>query len=210
MKLEFGIRAVGLAQIPDKRSAILGAREKHFGESHSPWRALVLGVNSPGVSSRIGGKVIGAVLVDGPVQKLQMAVAAEGVVVEIICDGEFADSQFQTTGGQPGEGGQGPAVAVDGFVAEREDLVIDHAGEIGRVAQGRVPDGVKIGESRDPHRAAQAQAAGFLEIKQHLDGFRELVTGVEGHHAAVRLVICGPKAVKAGVIGVEWRVGSGK
>src|SRR5262249_10330092 len=73
----------------------------HFGhqqlpKSDSPARRLVLEKRTVSVATSVGGVVIAAVVVDGPVGKLQMAVGSNLVYVKKIGGSEFSQAKFQS------------------------------------------------------------------------------------------------------------------
>jgi len=56
---------------------------------------LVLDDGAVGVAARVGGVVVGAVVVDGPVHELHVAVGAGGVDVEDVGRRHLADAQLE-------------------------------------------------------------------------------------------------------------------
>ncbi len=77
---------------------------------------VVLGDGSDGVAAGVGGVVVGAVVVDGPVHELEMAIGADGVDIEEVGDAELADAEIDAAFGDlAGERKGGPAAFDDVF-----------------------------------------------------------------------------------------------
>ena len=57
---------------------------------------IVFDDGSIGVAARIGRVVVDSVVIHGPIEKLQMVVAAAGIVIEEIREVEFPDAELDS------------------------------------------------------------------------------------------------------------------
>ena len=111
MEFELEIRGVSLAQIPGQVGSIRYGGQQDLTKTQAPRGALVFHDDSPGVASRVGGVVVSPVLVDRPVHKLKVTVAANGVDVEKVAHRELADAQLQPREGNSEKVESGPRSA---------------------------------------------------------------------------------------------------
>src|ERR1700760_316440 len=98
MQFELHVGSISLAQVPHQWTSIIWSGHQTFRKSRPPLRALILDHYSPCVAPRICGEIIGPVLIDRPIQKLQVAVPSYRIGIEKIGHREFSDSKFKTTG----------------------------------------------------------------------------------------------------------------
>ena len=75
-QLELPVLAAGLAQIPVEVDAVGDGRHQRESVAGRPVLIVVLGDGGVGVTAGIGGIVPRAIVVDGPVHELQVAVAS--------------------------------------------------------------------------------------------------------------------------------------
>ena len=95
-KLGFHILGMSAAQVCVKIDSVGHFRHQGFREADRPARIVIFHDGAVGVSAGVRRVVPRAVVVDGPIQELQMAVAAARVVVEEISHAEFPDAQFNS------------------------------------------------------------------------------------------------------------------
>src|SRR5579872_969117 len=99
----FEILGVYLPRFPDEIDAVGDLGHQGFGKTESPVAIFEIEYGTDCVTAGVGGVVPGAVIVDGPVEELEMRVGAGGIDVEKIRQAEFAESEFETAAGQFGE-----------------------------------------------------------------------------------------------------------
>ncbi len=125
---------------------------------------MVLEDGGVGVAAGVGGIVPGAVVVDGPVEELQVAVGADGVDVEVVGQAHLADVKLEAALGHLcGERERSP-FGFDEFVGEANGLVNLDAREIGLGSEVGIADDIEIGETGEAKRLADAAAAGGFEV----------------------------------------------
>jgi len=129
-----------------------------------------------GVAARVCGVVVRAIVVHGPVEELQVAVAAECIQVEEIGHAEFAEAKLDP----PRRNGSGEMELVpilfDALAGEGNDLAQHHTREVGRLAQSRIAHDVEIRESCEPERRADAVAARAFRVEKNFGGGCKFVT----------------------------------
>src|SRR5258708_23610858 len=101
-KFKFNVFRAGAAQVPDEINAIRDFRHKHLAEADAPVAVLKFEDCAVGIAACVGGVVVSAVVVDGPVQELQMAVAADRIEVKEVCRAKLAGGKFQPADSDPG------------------------------------------------------------------------------------------------------------
>src|SRR5208337_3292958 len=85
--------------------------------------------------SRIGGIVVRAIVIDGPVHELKIAVGSVGVQIEKVRHAEFAETYFEAAFRQFAKQGKRVALRYNFFAAKGNDLVPHQAGNIGSFAE---------------------------------------------------------------------------
>ena len=95
MQLEFHIFRAGAGQIGVQIDAVGHFGHQRFRESRGPVAVIVFDHCGIGVTTRIRGVVVCAVVVQRPIQRLQIAVRPVGVQIEKIRQAEFAKANFQ-------------------------------------------------------------------------------------------------------------------
>ena len=198
---------------PDEIDAVGDFRHEGFGETESPVAVFEVGGEADGVAASVGGVVVGAVVVGGPVEELEVSVGADGIDVEEIGHAELAEAEFETAARQFVEERKESALVLDFVFAEREDFVDHGAAEVGRLAQRGIADDVEIGVAGEAETCAERGAAGFFDVDQKFGGVVEAHAGVERHDARRRFLVVGAEAVGAAVergkigMGLENEVG---
>src|SRR5208282_1936106 len=92
MDFRFKIFRVGLGDIEIDVIPIGDFGFQDFGVAKDETGLVILDEQAVGVAVRIGGVVVGGVIVDGPAEELEMAIGADGVGVEKIHHAEFAEA----------------------------------------------------------------------------------------------------------------------
>ena len=106
----FGVDVPGL---PDQIDAVGDLWHERFDEAEGPVGVVVFDQATDGVAAGVGGVVPGAVVVDGPVEELEVSVGADGVGVEEVGEAEFAEADFDAAAGKSVEEGELVAVVFD-------------------------------------------------------------------------------------------------
>ena len=122
VKFEFEVFRAGATQIPVQVGAVRHLGHQGLAEAKRPVAVVIFGDHADGVAAGVGGIVVGAVVVDGPVHELGMTVAATVVEVEEVSHSELARAQFQATDRQAGSQGERSALGSLPFRAERDNL----------------------------------------------------------------------------------------
>ena len=65
---------MGLPGLPHQVDSIGYLRHQGLGETQPPITIFVVGSDSDRVAARIGGVIVGTVVVDGPIRKLKMGI----------------------------------------------------------------------------------------------------------------------------------------
>ncbi len=171
----------------------------------------VLGDEGVGVAAGVGGVVPCAVVVDGPVEELEVGVGAYGVEIEEVGDAHAADPELDATDGERGGEREGGALGFDVGAGEADDLVELVAGHVGDGAKRGVADDVEVGEAGEAEGFGDAAAAGGFFVEDGVEGvagiFDDLVAEEEGADEGGLVFAAGEEGVGAGVGGVEGRVG---
>ena len=81
-ELELEVLAAGAAEVPVEVDAVGDGGHQGEGVAGGPGVVVVLGDGAVGVAAGVGGVVPGAVVVDGPVQELEVGVGAGAVDIE--------------------------------------------------------------------------------------------------------------------------------
>ena len=167
-QLELPVLPAGLPQVPDEIDAV-GDRG-HQGEcvACGPHLIVVLRDGGVGITAGVGRIVPRAVVVHGPIHKLQVAVGADAVDVEIVRQTHLADVELEASFGHQGSEGERCPDTFNQLVREADGLVKLGAGHVRHRAQGGVADHVQIGETGETERLADAPARGSFEIEQRV------------------------------------------
>ena len=91
---ELEILGARTRQVGIEMNAVGLFRHERFGEAHRPAAVVVFEDCAIGVAAGVGGIVVGAVVVDRPVEELEVAVGAPGIEVEKVREAEFSDAKF--------------------------------------------------------------------------------------------------------------------
>jgi hypothetical protein len=102
MQLQFVVFSPGPAQVPFQVNSVRNVRHERFFETKRPAALVIFGEKPDRVTTSIGGVVIGAIVVDGPVHELQVAVGADIVDVKKITYAHLSEAQFNPAGGNFG------------------------------------------------------------------------------------------------------------
>ena len=112
-------------QIPFEIDAVGYFRHQSFGKTHAPVSILIFNYQAVSIAARVGGVVVGAVVVDGPVRELEMAVAADRVDVEEVRHAELPRADFNVAYWQFCCERKWTTSGVCLFLTDRDDLM-DH------------------------------------------------------------------------------------
>jgi len=164
-ELELHILSTGAADGPVEVDAVGGGG--HGGETVAggPVFVVVFKDAGVGVAAGIGGVVPGSVVVDGPIEELEVAVGADGVDVEVVGEAHLAEVELEATLGNLRSQSERCAFAFDELVGEAEGLVNLNAGDVGLRAEVWVADDVEVGEAGETERLADAAAAGGFNVQ---------------------------------------------
>src|SRR5579862_1201409 len=83
-RFEFEIFGARTSDVCVEIDSVGDLGHQRFGEANGPPVIVVLKDHAVGVAARVRGVVVGAVVVDGPIEKLQVAIGAVGIHVEEI------------------------------------------------------------------------------------------------------------------------------
>src|SRR5689334_4461897 len=89
-QLEFNVLGPRPSEFPFIVDSVGHPRHQNLGVAHSPRAILILNNDSYGVAARIGCVIVSTVVINSPIQKLQMAVASRRIEIEEIGHTEFA------------------------------------------------------------------------------------------------------------------------
>src|SRR5690349_8854372 len=90
---------MGLPGFPHQINSIGHLGHERLGETKTPIMVFVVRRRANCVPTRIGGVVIGAIVVDGPVGELKMSIRAHRILVEEIHHAEFSEPDLQAAAG---------------------------------------------------------------------------------------------------------------
>src|SRR5580765_6370762 len=159
-----------LPRFPDRIDSVGDLWHESFGEAQPPVAVLVIGGESYGVATRIGGVVPGAIVVGGPVEKLQVGVRADRIDVKEVGHAEFAETNFEAPPRQFIEEGEEAALVLNLFFAESKHLVNHRAAHIRGLAQRRITDDIEICVSGEAEAGAESGTSGFFNVDQNFSG----------------------------------------
>ena len=96
LRLPFQLQVfgAGAAQIGIEIDAVGHRRHQGFPEAHLEFRPGIAEDRGDGIAAGIGGVIVSAIVIDSPIGKLQMAVAAYRVIVEKIHQPHLAHGEF--------------------------------------------------------------------------------------------------------------------
>ena len=94
-ELELAVLPAGAAEVPVEVDAVGDGGHQGERVAGGPVLVDVLGDGAVGVAAGVGGVVPGAVVVDGPVHELQVAVGADAVDVEEVGQAHLADVELE-------------------------------------------------------------------------------------------------------------------
>src|SRR5712692_5714222 len=163
-----------------------------FGKAQGPVAVVVFGHGGEGEAASVGGVIVGAVVVHGPIHELEIGVGAVSNESGEIGGGEFSEAEFEAALREFAKNGEGRAVVGLHFFAEGDDLVEEEAGDVRGFAEQGIANDIEIREAGEAERFAEAVASGFLDVAENFGGAGEAEAGEEGEDAG------------AGVLGV-WR-----
>ena len=195
----FVVLGMNLPRAPDEVDAVRDFRHEGFGETESPVAVLEVGGEADGVAARVCGVVPGAVVVGGPVEKLEVSVGADRVAVEEIRHAEFAEAEFETTAREFVEQREEAALVLNFVFAERDDGMDHSPAEIRLFAEQWVADDIEVGVSSEAEALSERRAAGFLDVDENLGGVIEAHASVERHDARRSFLVVGAETVRAAV-----------
>ena len=95
-KFELDVLGMCVANICIESDPVSDGRHHRLRGSDGPARRVELREHAPCVSARVGGVVVSAVVVDGPVRELLVAVAQHAVRVEEVDHAELSGSQLDS------------------------------------------------------------------------------------------------------------------
>src|SRR5262249_11630323 len=130
-EFELEVLAARSAERPVEIDAIGDGGHGGEGIARRPGTIVILKDRCGGIATGIGRVGPGAVIVDGPVQELEMAVGADVVDVEVVGQAHLADMQLKATLRYLRGEGEGRAFGFDEFVSEAYGLMDLYAGEVG-------------------------------------------------------------------------------
>ena len=174
-ELVFPVLAVGAGEGPVERDAVGDDGHSEDAVAGAPVAVIVFKQTADGVAAGIGGVIPRAVIVDGPVEKLEMAVSGDIVHVHEIVRTHLADAGFEAANRNLGGERELVTVGFDHFAGEADGLVDSSAGEIGRRAEIGIADHIEIGESSETQGFAKAAAAGAFEVDQQVGVVAQVV-----------------------------------
>ncbi len=165
-EFELHVLAAGLAQVPHQVDTVGDGRHQGDGVAGRPDLVIVFGDGGVGVAAGVGRVVPCAVIVDGPVHELQVAVGADAVDVEIVRQTHLADVELEAALGHLRGEGKRCSGTLNELVSEADGLVKLGAGHIRHWAQVGIANHVKIGEAGETERLAEAAAAGRFKVEE--------------------------------------------
>src|SRR4029077_8911597 len=137
-----------------------------LGKPQAPILVLEIEHGTDSVAAGVGRVVVAAIAVHGPVQELQVAIAARAVVIEKIHQGKTPNAKFETAGGQRSEKRKRAALGWAAVGAQRKDGVKNSACNVRGRAERRVAHDVKIGVTRQTEGIANALSASAFDVQQ--------------------------------------------
>jgi len=126
---------------------------------------VVLEDGGEGVAAGIGGVVPGTVVVDGPVEELEVTVGADVVDVEEVRKAHLADVKFKSPLRYLRGEGEWRALGFDELVRQADSLVDLDTGDVGRRAEVGITDDVEIGEAGETERLADTASASRFDVQ---------------------------------------------
>jgi len=202
----FEVFGVGLPGLPNKVDSVGDFGHESFGEAEAPVAIFEVGGEADRVAAGVSGVVVGAVVVGGPVDELEVSVGADGIEVEKVGHAEFAEAEFEAAARELVEERQEATLVFDFVFAEGEDFVNHGAADIGRLAEKRVADDIEIGVAGQAETEAESGATSFFEVKKKLSGTVETNARVEGEDTRGGFFVVWGEAVRAAIKSAERRV----
>src|SRR5262249_45465491 len=99
-------------------------------KTRTPILILKFDHNAVGIAARIGSVIVSAIIIESPIEELQMAVAADRVLIKKICRAKLANPNFQTALGQFCKERKRSSYRLIVFFAQGNDLTHEHSGDI--------------------------------------------------------------------------------
>ena len=158
-QFELAVLPVGAAEGPVEVDSVGYDGHGEDAVAKSPFGIDIFDQATDCVAASVGGVIPCAVVVDGPIHELKMAVGSDGIDVEEIGQGHLASAKLDAANRHAGGGGEGAGGLACYFVGETDDLVDLVAGEIWGGAKARVANDIEVCESRETERLAQSTPA---------------------------------------------------
>src|SRR6202035_3767908 len=95
VKLEFKILGVGAAEVSIEVDAVGNLGHEPLGKTGGPMTVVIFEHGRVREAARIGSVVVGSVVVDRPVQELEVAIGAVGIEIEKLRQTELPKPHFQ-------------------------------------------------------------------------------------------------------------------
>ncbi len=199
-RFEFKVVCVTPRDVPIHVDAVGHRRHQCFGASQRPVRRHQLNDHGVRVAARVGGVVVRAVVVDGPVGELQMAVAAGRIEVEEIHEPHLSGPDLQSALRQPRHHRQRPALDIHVRALSERDHVTDHQPrEVRRRAEVWIAHDVEIREAGDADGIAQSTSARAFHVDEQFSALAQTCARVDGPDARECLLSLRLQAVVAAV-----------
>ena len=129
-KFDFDVFSACPPQTPVQIDAIRDLGHQRLTKSRAPVAAVILGDSGKCVATRVGGVVVRAIVVDGPIHELQMTVAADAVDIKEVRDAHFPRTELDAPLGLFCPEREEIALRVNGFLAERNRLMQHQPSEV--------------------------------------------------------------------------------
>ena len=164
--LEFDVLAAGAMEGVVEVVAVGYGGHEREGVACGEVAIGVLGDEGVGVAAGVGGVVPCAVVIDGPVEELEVGIGADGVEIEEVGEAHAAGPELKSAFGEAGSEGERGSRRVDHPIREADDLVEFVAGEVGFGAEAGIADDVQIGESGEAEGFGDAASPGGFDVEE--------------------------------------------
>ncbi len=184
-------------------------RHQRFGKARGPRGIVVFHDDGVGVTPRVRGHIVGAIVVHRPVQELQIAVGTIGVRIEEIRQVHLACAQLQSPRGNRGSQIQFVPVGFHSLARQWNDLAQHQLRKVRVILLWHaLPHShrIEVYKSRQSDCIADAVSCCVFDLGKDFGSLRELVSGIKRQQmcrCALRPV---GQAVRSAVLGPERTV----
>ena len=209
--VEFPILAVSARKSPVEGDAVGDGGHGEDAVAKRPVAVVIFDNAADSVSARISGIVPRAVVVDGPVEELMVAVAGNVVLIENIRQSHLAGTDFEAPNGHLRGKRKVVAIGFLHFIGQADGLVDFTAREIGSGSEIWIAHDIEVGKAGEAESFAQAASSCAFKVGDEIGVVPQIaVRLIPGEERAQQrgLIFRGVvKAVWPMIRGMESRIG---